>query len=1607
MVYEWKDIKAAIGKETKEVFETDKSFNIAEALEMFRKVLDYPISEPILKLESLPDLMQTINSILIESEVSGANFNNLAQPFEAYLKKILYLTDPNYYAQNADNLTLGDNPNRQGLISKLSLNPNNIRYHWPDLSANQKTNFAEHLWRAYNLRNTLAHFCKSYNRKQFWDGVQSYLVMYLWAAYKHRQAILAAVEPYFLSNYLKKYIASYQHWQRLFIPIEGVERPELLENYAVEVPEEEQHRQGESIQNQGAPPDGSKKNRPLPQPKRSGSVMDLRNIISEKRMVIVAEPGMGKSTALQFMAYTDAKAIEAGTEGVNYPVYIELKEFQSKDSIKEWVIQQLGIAAEVTEGMLKDGKITLLLDGLNETAQGLRDEAVNAIRRFMIDYPQVLVIITCRPNAYERNYFDSLGERGKTPIFQLQPMGMAQIEEFLVKYSSNETVRNTILQALQNNENLSKVVETPLLLKMLIAVVSRHPKEPIPPTETRIVLNFIEGIYQREAEKDAGFKPDTLQTLLPILAHQIRMCYQANVAIPEAEAVKILKDEAPKWEIKAALKKAEELHILVCNPESNRYSYAHELYQEALWAVQQTQYDQYSPEEPYYKPAIELWQEPAFAQSLRLYAGLLTGNKRKDFIKEVAKRNAYLAARCTTAYWLPEEDVVQMVVERAKLFASLFSWESDMSADGFMALIELNDKGAIIAVLQQEKLGQSSFLKKLFEGLKPKQVLDFIFLLLKREEFGIVKKAILQVAFKEGRDLIAEAQIKKLIEELFSRQMYEEVLVIDSMTKILILSEDQYKRILGIPELKNAGYRMFEPYINRNVLLKYINNYTPPFETIKDWLKRLFLVSEEHNYYNFKEFPLEKYPNERSKIIEIMSKDISYDFQIEEIIKEYNLSTEEILIILKEFSIDAYETYGSTIDEDGKRIGNSYNHTMDDLLRLTEDYLPGYTIFINNDPKLIKEILGVIHPADRVKWIQKYNFQTLYPIEDCITEAINNIIDKNTFRDNDIKLVEEALGKEYVTSSYWNEQIIRLIEAKQFLIAYKIAKKYINLHGYLNNLVNEATQFILIWDWNKVADKRIFTTRIDEDSFERAYVMMQEYTKDNDIIPHNEQYEGVQQLLLEIKVNDAIKKIIEYDLYNLVSLDMILRGDIESKPNNDDLQVREFDIEALENEDKHLIALELMIDGDFEKVVELCNLFKIKPFFEPEPYLDAEEERNNRSKIFSGHSMWGSKHQKSKIGLFEFITKSVNPQNQALHQIIRQFLNRGKFDVAKQLIIYYAIEDIEINRLFVQEAIKSNHYIFADRWIKLQFLQEHFNSDDIIKAALENSYILVAKQLSEDNNRQEQFPITVFIDAILEFSKIKQEYESGHILSWALNWILESDEFKERYCNIFLERALIQDYYGAKYLFEVFEGTQSLDIDIFINNAINVGREFEFVVEIIDKHDLKSKYNFIDLFYRYIINSWDDDRAYYNKIDKYNVGNRLLIATAYLKHFCYSDGRMPHKYAIKVEGNIWGGKELVSYLEYDKYQITESEIIEAINFGLHKKHVDLVKLWVELAIYAKADFPMTSIIQTAIDTNQSEVAEYWVQKYNLYHEFPQFEPPAEALEEENSPPEGI
>jgi formylglycine-generating enzyme required for sulfatase activity len=157
-------------------------------------------------------------------------------------------------------------------------------------------------------------------------------------------------------------------------------------------------------------------------------------ITEYSRLVLLGEPGSGKSTALRFLALTLARAgmdasidlsklLEGwgafGNQGRFLPLLLPLLPFAkmlagnpdnvgAADDVWNYIAGQLetggrfvGLAAAVHEELLA-GRVLLMLDGLDEVASNTSRQQVSAaMQAFATEYPQCRFVVSCRVRAYQ------------------------------------------------------------------------------------------------------------------------------------------------------------------------------------------------------------------------------------------------------------------------------------------------------------------------------------------------------------------------------------------------------------------------------------------------------------------------------------------------------------------------------------------------------------------------------------------------------------------------------------------------------------------------------------------------------------------------------------------------------------------------------------------------------------------------------------------------------------------------------------------------------------------------------------------------------------------------------------------------------------------------------------------------------------------------------------------------------------------------------------------------------------------------------------------------------------------------------------------------------
>jgi formylglycine-generating enzyme required for sulfatase activity len=278
----------------------------------------------------------------------------------------------------------------------------------------------------------------------------------------------------------------------------------------------------------------------------------LDALLAEKRLVLLGDPGSGKSTFVNHLAMTLAGGLLGedpewrATLGNRFPdkapwfpLRIELRRWsthlaKAAQAGEEGVGLLYGVLEKLTGvdrkrwlGRFQDPETLVLFDGLDEVppARGEDEEEgapsidrrrliVEAVEEFSTSHP-CRVVVTCRVKPYEAGGY----EVGELPVFRLAPLGQEKIRHFTRRWYEElalvgrlspedaEVCRDRLLVAVGGGGVLGEMAGTPLLLTMLAQVNSRSP---LPENRAELYHECAQQLLWKWEEK----RPENLAGLL-------------------------------------------------------------------------------------------------------------------------------------------------------------------------------------------------------------------------------------------------------------------------------------------------------------------------------------------------------------------------------------------------------------------------------------------------------------------------------------------------------------------------------------------------------------------------------------------------------------------------------------------------------------------------------------------------------------------------------------------------------------------------------------------------------------------------------------------------------------------------------------------------------------------------------------------------------------------------------------------------------------------------------------------------------------------------------------------------------------------------------------
>ena len=201
-------------------------------------------------------------------------------------------------------------------------------------------------------------------------------------------------------------------------------------------------------------------------------------------LMVLGQPGAGKSTFLRKIGLEALKGKKGGFKPDCIPVFIELKSFTSSEiDIEKLIVEEFSICGfpsseQFIAKALDQGKLLILLDGLDEVPTVNTNEVISKIQNFVDRYDKNRFLVSCRTAAYRNNF-------QRFTDVKLADFDDTQIEQFIGNWFQSDVDKQAgtaekCWELLQKPEYAAakELAHTPLLLTFLCLIYDRSQNFP-------------------------------------------------------------------------------------------------------------------------------------------------------------------------------------------------------------------------------------------------------------------------------------------------------------------------------------------------------------------------------------------------------------------------------------------------------------------------------------------------------------------------------------------------------------------------------------------------------------------------------------------------------------------------------------------------------------------------------------------------------------------------------------------------------------------------------------------------------------------------------------------------------------------------------------------------------------------------------------------------------------------------------------------------------------------------------------------------------------------------------------------------------------------------
>ena len=222
-------------------------------------------------------------------------------------------------------------------------------------------------------------------------------------------------------------------------------------------------------------------------------VLQLLAAANQPRLVLLGDPGAGKSTLARYLTLVLADEDPLGPMAALHgwlPLLVELRTYADSRWRSSTFLDLLdhlhategiGLPKDMAETLLREsGQVVVIFDGLDELFDPqLRETVARQIAGFAAQYPRVRIVVTSRVIGYKREVLDVAG----FSHHMLQDLDLVQIESFVRKWYENACPEDSVeatrlsdrlLAAIHDSAAVRELAGNPMLLTILSIIGRRR-----------------------------------------------------------------------------------------------------------------------------------------------------------------------------------------------------------------------------------------------------------------------------------------------------------------------------------------------------------------------------------------------------------------------------------------------------------------------------------------------------------------------------------------------------------------------------------------------------------------------------------------------------------------------------------------------------------------------------------------------------------------------------------------------------------------------------------------------------------------------------------------------------------------------------------------------------------------------------------------------------------------------------------------------------------------------------------------------------------------------------------------------------------------------------